>query len=103
RVRAGIACVESRSAQSIEVFVPEIEFLLEAQRPPLVAGARARVEAIVKMFFELEPADTVGRAVQMRPAALDAEIKTPRPGRRHDPLCLRIGHTKHHGDGCAGA
>src|SRR5207248_3019539 len=66
---------ESGSAQSFEVVFPEIEFLLEAQRPPLVAGARANVETLVKMLSELEGADPVRRAVQMRPAAFGAEIK----------------------------
>src|SRR5437763_3155530 len=70
---------KSGAAQSIEVVCREIEFLLEAQRPPLVAGARANVETLVKMLSELEGADPVRRAVQMRPAALDAEIKNPRP------------------------
>src|SRR5215471_4255766 len=66
------------AAQSIEMVLPEIEFLLETQWPPLVSGARADVEAIIEVLSDLETANPIRRAVQMRPATLDAEIEHPR-------------------------
>src|SRR5690348_13822523 len=76
------------AAQSVEIVLPEIELLLETQRPPLVTGARADVEAVVVVPSDLETAEPVGGIVQMRPAALDAEIGRQRPAWHHEPLGL---------------
>ena len=94
---------DAEGIQSVGLVVAEVEFFLEAQRPPFVTGTGANVEAVAKRLLGAEAAKPVLDIIEHGPATLDAKIGSTGPTGHQEQLGLCARPAERHGDRNAGA